>query len=161
MTAEITRLRPAPARRLANPDQRPGPLTTAEDDVSGYPGFILDVGRLLASELVALATPEEGWAALMLWCRAWQQNPAGSLPDDERILASFSGAGARWPEVRDMALRGFIKCADGRLYHPILCADAKRASAKRRAWRTRREEAECHSVRSAAPTKLHRKTSKT
>jgi hypothetical protein len=89
--------------------------------------FRLNVDRLLASELVAIATPEECWAALMLWCRAWKQIPGGSLPNDERALAGFSGAGRRWKKVRDMAMRGFVLCADGRLYHRFLCDEVLRA----------------------------------
>lgn len=120
-------------------DDLPEPLISPEVDIAGFGGFMLDVDRLLASELVALATPEESWCAFMLWCRAWQQRPAGSLPNDERVLASFSRAGARWKKVRAMALHGFILCSDGRLYHPVVCAQVMKAWAKRRAYRNDQE----------------------
>src|SRR5690349_20469882 len=94
---------------------------------------MFDVDRFLASELAALATPEEGWAAFFLWCRAWKQTPPGSLPDDDRVLASFSNTGKRWPKVRAMALRGFVRCGDGRLYHRVLCAEVGVA------WKRRQE----------------------
>lgn len=103
----------------------PEPLVPAEVDLTGFPSFGLNVERLLASELVALCSPQEGWAALMLWARAWQQKPPGSLPNDEKVLAAFSRAKS-WKQVREMALRGFILCADGRLYHPMLAAEAMR-----------------------------------
>lgn len=103
----------------------PEPLVPAEVDLTGFPSFGLNVERLLASELVALCSPQEGWAALMLWARAWQQKPPGSLPNDEKVLAAFSRAKS-WKQVREMALRGFILCADGRLYHPMLAAEALR-----------------------------------
>lgn len=113
----------------------PPPLTPPEVDLKGFSGFMLDVDRLLASELVALASPEEFSAAVMLWCRAWKQTPAGSLPDSDRILAAFSGAGARWKKVKDMALRGFVKCSDGRLYHTVLCEEVMSAWKKRQGYR--------------------------
>ncbi len=110
----------------------PDPLVPPDTDVRNLDGFMLNVERLIASELLALSTGDEFKAAVCLWCRAWKQLPAGSLPDDERILAAFSGAGKDWPHVRDMAMRGFIKCSDGRWYHKTLCADALRAAAKKR-----------------------------
>lgn len=110
----------------------PDPPVSSDVDLTGFPGFLLNVNRLLASELVALGTPEECWAAMMLWCRAWQQNPPGSLPDDDRILASFSCTGKRWPKIKSMALRGFIKCSDGRLYHFFLAEEAMKAWKKRK-----------------------------
>lgn len=82
----------------------------------------LDTVRLLDSDFFALATPEEFRAGLALWCKSWQQVPAGSLPDDDRILAHLSGARDRWCDMRDMSLHGWVKCSDGRLYHPGLNA---------------------------------------
>lgn len=117
----------------------PPPPVSPGTDVSALDGFMLNVERLLASELLAIGTPEECWAALMLWCRAWKQVPAGSLPNDERILASFSGTGKRWAKVREVALHGFVLCSDGRLYHRFLCTEVVRASARQAAYRERRE----------------------
>jgi uncharacterized protein YdaU (DUF1376 family) len=108
------------------------PLTSIEDDISGLDGFMLNTDRLMVSELWALSTGDEFKAALGLWCRAWKQTPAGSLPNDERVLAAFSGAGRDWHKVRDMALRGFVACDDGRLYHKTLCEDVKRAAESKR-----------------------------
>lgn len=107
------------------------PLVTPETDVRDLDGFMLNVERMLASELWALSTGEEFKAAFALWMRAWKQFPAGSLPNDERVLAAFSGAGKRWASVREMALRGFVKCSDGRLYHRVLCEDVRRAFLKK------------------------------
>lgn len=100
-------------------------------DVREFNGFMLDVEKLTASELVALSSGEEFKAAVMLWCRAWKQVPAGSLPNDDRVLAAFSGAGKQWKKVKEMALRGFVLCSDGRLYHQTLCEDARRAYGKK------------------------------
>lgn len=120
---------------------RPVPLVAAEVDLRGLGGFMLRTDRLLSSELVALCTPEEGWAALMLWTRAWQQQPAASLPNDERVLASFSKAGRRWPKVRDMAMRGFVLCSDNRWYHRVLAEEALEAWSRRLKFRERSDKA--------------------
>jgi hypothetical protein len=117
---------------------QPEPFVPANTDVSNLAGFMLNVEHLLASELVATSSPEECWAALMLWCRAWKQVPAGSLPNDEKVLASFSGTGRRWKKVRAKALHGFEICSDGRLYHRFLCAEVLRASKMRELYETRR-----------------------
>ena len=119
--------------------QTSAPLVDASVDLKGFPGFILDVEMFLSSELIALAAPEEIAAALMLWCRAWQQVPHGSLPNDERVLAAFSRS-KNWKKVRDMALRGFVLCSDGRLYHRTLCKKVQEAWAQRQAYAKRREK---------------------
>jgi hypothetical protein len=119
----------------------PPPLTTTDIDLDGMPGFMLDTEQLRQSELWALSTGEEFKAAVGLWCRAWVQKPAGSLPNDDRLLAAWSGAGKRWAKVRSMALRGFLLCSDGRLYHPVLCQDAHRAWGRRASYRERASNA--------------------
>lgn len=106
----------------------PEPLVSAEVDISKLDGFMLDTRRVLSSELMALSTGEEFKAAFTLWCRAWQQQPAASLPNNPRILASFAGVSPqRWQKIKEMALRGFVLCSDGRLYHRVLAQDANRA----------------------------------
>jgi uncharacterized protein YdaU (DUF1376 family) len=109
-------------------DHLPDPLVPAEVDISKLDGFMLDTRRVLSSELLALSSGDEFKAAVILWCRAWQQRPAASLPNNPAILASFAGVSAqRWNKIKDMALRGFILCSDGRLYHRVLAEDAMRA----------------------------------
>jgi len=119
---------------------RPEPPIAADTDIRDLDGFMLNTERLMASELWALSTGDEFKAALGLWCRAWKQQPPGSLPDDDRVLAAFSGAGPRWKKVKAVALRGFVKCSDGRLYHEVLCEDVLRA-AKKKAERHERTKA--------------------
>lgn len=113
----------------------PAPLISGDVDLRNFPFMALDVVRLQASELFAESTPEEFGAAMRLWCWAWHQCPAGSLPDDDAKLAWRAGYGRfvkRWRRVREGALRGFVKCSDGRLYHPSICEMATAAWAKKR-----------------------------
>lgn len=101
---------------------------------------MLNVERLMASELVALSTHEVIGAALLLWCRSWKQRPAASLPDDDRVLAAFARLPLpRFRKLRDEVLRGFVKCSDGRLYHPVMAAEAINAYAKKQSFRKKRE----------------------
>lgn len=100
----------------------------------------LDTVRLLDSDLVALSSGEEFKAAVALWCKSWQQIPAGSLPNDDRVLAHLSGAQQRWKRLKPMALRGFVLCSDGRLYHPVIAEKALQAWEHRKAQRARAEK---------------------
>jgi hypothetical protein len=90
----------------------------------------LDVVRLRDSDLAALEEPAACWAAVLLWCASWHQLPAASLPDDDRILAQLAGFGRvikEWMKVRPGALRGWLICSDGRLYHPVVSEKAREA----------------------------------
>lgn len=113
------------------------PPVPPECDLRGLPWMPVDTERLLNSDLWALSTPEEFKVAFRLWCKAWQQVPASSLPDDDRILAELSGTGRRWKKLRQVALRGFVKCSDDRLYHPVIAEKALEAWAHRQAQRQR------------------------
>lgn len=101
------------------------PLTPAQCDLRGLPYMPLDCARLLESDTYALTTGEEFKAALTLWCRSWSQIPAASIPNADRILAKWAGVSLNeWRMVREQALRGWISCSDGRLYHPIVAEKA-------------------------------------
>jgi hypothetical protein len=106
----------------------PEPFTPANCDLRGMPFMPLDVVRLRDSDLVALSSGPQFKAAVLLWCFAWHQVPAASLPDDERILARAAGCSpALWRSGANMALRGWVKCRDGRLYHPVIAEKARKA----------------------------------
>jgi hypothetical protein len=111
-------------RREVLAGELPAPLVPPEVDLRDFGYMPLDVLRLRDSDLAALATGEEFKAAVMLWCVAWHQVPAGSLPDDDRLLARYSGALTKWQKVKEQALRGFVKCSDGRLYHKTVSEKA-------------------------------------
>ena len=119
----------------------PEPLTPPDCDLRGMPYMPVDLVRLFDSDLFLLSTGAEFKAAFCLWGKAFLQVPAGSVPDDDRILAGLSGAGKQWPKLRAMALRGWIKCSDGRLYHPVVAQKAKDAWEARLAQRARTEAA--------------------
>lgn len=118
----------------------PQPLATPECDCTDLDGFMLNVERLMASELVALSTHEVIAAALLIWCRAWKQRPAASLPDDDRVIAAFAKLPLpRFKKHKEDILRGFVKCADGRLYHKVLAVEAMRAYERKLSFQKKRE----------------------
>lgn len=119
----------------------PEPLTPPDCDLRGMPYMPLDITRLFDSDFYVHSTGDEFKAAVTLWGKAFLQVPAGSLPDDDRVLAHLSNAGAKWKKVRSMALRGFVKCMDGRLYHPTVCEKALDAWKARQAQRERTDAA--------------------
>lgn len=112
---------------MTQPDQIPltEPLTPDDCNLRGLPYMPLDVVRFLESDLVGVVTPQEGWAAILLWARSWLQVPAASLPDNDRQLARWAGLSeAEWREVRTNALRGWRRASNGRLYHPVVAEKA-------------------------------------
>jgi hypothetical protein len=111
------------------------PLTPPDLDLRDFPYMPLDVVRLRDSDIAVVASGDEFRAAVMLWCAAWHQLPAASLPNDERLLGNLAGFGRDlkgWRAVSDMALRGFILCSDDRFYHPVIADKAIEAGTKRR-----------------------------
>lgn len=115
------------------------PLTPPDCDLKDFAYMPLDVARLRQSELASDETPEVCWAAVLLWCASWHEVPAGSIPNNDQWQAKQAGYVARgkideaWGSVRDGALRGFVLCDDGRLYHPVVAEKAREAwSSKQR-----------------------------
>jgi hypothetical protein len=110
--------------------QKPVPLVPSDCDLTDFNYMPLDVRRLRDSDLASLESPEACWAAVLLWCASWHQVPAASLPDDDRVLSQLAGFGRvvkEWQRIREGSLRGWVKCNDGRLYHPVVAEKALEA----------------------------------
>lgn len=105
----------------------PEPLVPADCDLRNFPFMPLDVRRLLSSEtwIGAKDAAKLGHASMSLWCEAWHQVPAASLPDNDIMLARFAMCGlTQWKKLRPSIMRGWIKCSDGRFYHPVVAEKA-------------------------------------
>ena len=116
----------------------PEPLTPPDCDLRGMQHMPLLGERLFTSDFDAHCNDAEWRAGVTLWWRAWQQVPAGSLPNDDGALAGLAGYRRDprgWLKVKANALRGFVLCSDGRLYHPVICDLAIKAWTKRVSWR--------------------------
>ncbi|WP_395452872.1 hypothetical protein ACHMW5_02415 [Azospirillum melinis] len=116
-------------------ERLPDPMVPPEVDLGGYEWMPLYGDKLLNSETWVLASAEAKVAALTLWWQSYaHQRPAGSLPNNDRLLADAAGYGvavAAWKAIKEEALRGWVLCSDGRLYHPVVAKLALQA------WETR------------------------
>lgn len=127
--------------------ETPAPLTPPDADLQDFAFMPLHVARLRDSDLAAEEAPEACWYAVLLWSASWHQLPAGSLPDNDTVLMRLCGLGRdqrTWRKFRDGALRGFVICADGRLYHPVVAEQVVESWKKKleQRWRT-----ECARIR--------------
>ena len=103
----------------------------------------LHVARLRDSDLAAEGHPEGCWYAVLLWSAAWHQLPAGSLPAGEAVLARLCGLGRdvkTFRKHRGDALRGWIECDDGRLYHPVVAEQVNASWSEKLAYRERKKK---------------------
>lgn len=104
--------------------QLPAPPVPADANLRGLPSMRLDVFRLRYSDIAFVADAEIFRCAVLSWCAAWHQVPAGSLPNDDVQLARLLGFGRdvqAWKRMREIgALRGWVLHADGRLYHEVI-----------------------------------------
>lgn len=87
--------------------------------------FELDYERINQSGTWALAAraPFEVCRPLLLmqWYVAWHQEPCGTLPNDEQLIAALMGISDKmWAKHRSILMRGWWLAADGLLYHPTI-----------------------------------------
>jgi hypothetical protein len=122
----------------------PDPLTPPDCDLRGLEYMPLLGIRLFGSDFNTNASDSEWRAGVTLWWAAWQQVPAASLPDDDGALCRLADLGRdlkTWKKLREGALRGWTKCADGRLYNQTLAEQALIAWDKRQTDRNERTSA--------------------
>jgi hypothetical protein len=123
----------------------PEPLVPDYVDLRNFMFMPLDVRRLRDSDTAAVEDPEAFRAAVILWCVAWHNIPAASVPDDDASLCRMAGYGRdmkTWRRARENgALNGFVRCSDGRLYHRVIAEKALESWDKKQGHRTRMEQA--------------------
>lgn len=111
-------------------EQLPTPPVPAEADLRDFPFMPLDINRLFGSAFHARANDAEWRAGVSLWLKSYHQVPAGSLPEDDIELCRLAELGRdlrTWRKVKGMALYGWSKHADGRLYHATVTEKAAEA----------------------------------
>lgn len=124
-------------------EQLPEPPLPADLDLSTLEYMPLLVARLRRSKawLRAKRRPELGFYMINVWMAAWSECPAGSMEDDDDVLADAAMcAPEKWDDVKMEVMAGFTKHADGRLYHPVLVEQATIALKKRLGWRDRKKK---------------------
>lgn len=146
----------------------PKPLVPPEADLTGYDWFPLHHKRLKQSEWWLSASDLARSRNVDLWAEAYDQIPAASLPDNDTVLARFAGYGrdvAAWRQHKDEILAAWVKCSDGRWYHPTLaevaCVAWERLEATRRdreldAERKRTARARTRAARDNSPEDVRR-----
>lgn len=82
----------------------------------------------------AMSTEAVG-AYILLLCKAWYENPPGSIPNDDQVLARWARTDAtRWAECRAAVLAAFTLGGDGRFHQKRLRLefDKQRANSSKR-----------------------------
>lgn len=116
------------------------PLTPAGCDLRDFPHTPLFRSRLFGSSFHARANDSEWRAGVTLWLKSWDQVPAGSLPNDDIELcrlAELARDVKAWTKHKAGALRGWVLCSDGRLYHPVVAEGVNNAIEKKEAQRAK------------------------
>lgn len=117
-------------------------LTPSDCDLRDQPWMPFHVQRLLGSEWWLGASDAAARVSVELWCEAWQQVPAASLPDNDRVLARLAGRSMdEWQSIKDEVLEAWVKCEDGRFYHPTVAQMAVEAWARKCARHEARQKA--------------------
>ncbi|MCA8480216.1 hypothetical protein LGN35_19935 [Burkholderia multivorans] len=101
--------------------------------------FELDLERIERSDTWALTPPDLRPWLLMLWSTAWQQEPCGSLPNNDELIAARIGMKTSlFVKNRDKLMRGWWLAEDGRLYHNTIVARVLEMLAAREKERARK-----------------------
>lgn len=117
---------------------------TPSMDLTDFPFMPLYVERLKKSKawLRCKREPELAFYMLNLWMRAWHEIPAGSIEDDDDVLADAAMCDPRrWVKISGKVLEGWEKREDGRLHHSVVTEYAQEAWESKIAQRQRTEAA--------------------
>lgn len=101
----------------------PTPFVAADVDLKDFAFTPIYRARLFGSAFHARATDAEWRAGVTLWLKSQDQVPAGTLPDDDVDLCRLAELGRdmrSWKKIKTGAIRGWIKCSDGRLHHKVV-----------------------------------------
>jgi hypothetical protein len=108
----------------------PPPMTPAGCSLQDFPHTPIFRSRLFGSSFHARVTDSEWRAGVTLWLKSWDQVPAGSLPDDDIELCRLAELARDlkgWKKLKAGALRGWVLCADKRMYHPVVAEGVNNA----------------------------------
>lgn len=103
-------------------------------DVQRLPYMPLQIERLRKSKawLRCKRNPEIAFYMVNLWMRAWHEIPAGSIEDDDDVLADAAMCSPeKWEELKDDILKGWDR-RDGRVWHSTVIEIATEAVGKLR-----------------------------
>ena len=130
----------------------PAPLVPDDCDLRGLPEIPLDIQWFQQVFLPMHAATNTVYPAMRIWLAAWQQCPAGSLPNDDALLSAMAGyqrVGKSFQKAKAHLLQGWVLCSDDRWYHPVLAEKIQQA-ASAKAQRSRSAQAAAKSRWTAA-----------
>lgn len=113
-------------RALANPlglADPPKPLIPTEAWIDGLEHVSLPRGEMLIQVMGQGVSDAEFRASVMLMIGSWNQKPMGTLPVEDDLLSRISDHGkdvGEWLKVKEVALRNWRLCSDGRYHHPLI-----------------------------------------
>lgn len=88
------------------------------------PAFLLYVDEFTSDGVVEAMTTKEVGAYFLLLCKAWRENPPGSIPDDDRVLARWARLTPdEWTECRTGVLAAFTLGTDSRWHQKRMRAE--------------------------------------
>ena len=124
----------------------PDPPYPADVRAKGW-RFDLDIERIENSDTWTLTPADMRPWLLMLWMRSWTQTPCGSLPAvDELVAARIGMEGRIFAANRDILMRGWYRCSDGRLYHPVITESVEGMRDSRKAERIKKANQRANSA---------------
>ncbi len=81
------------------------------------PAFQFYVDDFVSDSAVDAMSNDELGIYIRLLCKAWKEEPVGTIPNDDRILANWGKTtAAGWKRAKPSILRAFQDCGDGRLH---------------------------------------------
>lgn len=88
------------------------------------PAFMFYPDDFASDGVVEAMTTEEVGAYTLILCKAWRENPPGTIPSDDRILARWARLSARkWANCKSAVLAAFKAGNDGRLHQRRMMAE--------------------------------------
>jgi uncharacterized protein YdaU (DUF1376 family) len=97
------------------------------------PAFPFYVDDFASDGKVEAMTTEEVGAYILLLCKAWREDPVGSLPSDDRVLARWARLTSEvWSGCKPAVLSTFELRSDGRLYQKRMEREFRKMKESRR-----------------------------
>lgn len=94
------------------------------------PAFRFYVDDFISDSAVDAMTNEELGIYVRFLCKAWKEDPVGTIPDDDRILANWAKATtATWKKCKAGVLRAFTSGGDGRYHQKRMKVEWEKAKA--------------------------------
>lgn len=87
------------------------------------PAFPFYPDDFAADGVVEAMSTEAVGAYILILCKAWRENPVGTIPDDDKVLARWARLSSKaWASCRESVLAAFSDGDDGRFHQKRMMA---------------------------------------